>query len=89
MNTRVMFFFLVGLLTNGLTSCGNNENELSTEERYTVDTLFNNQLNNYRKYLDSICLADRDTLYARTVDSLRKEGMKEIEMLILKNRLVE
>ena len=51
--------------------------------------MFNNQLNNYRKKLDSICIADKDTLFARTVDSLRKEGLKEIEMLIMKNHITE
>ena len=72
-----------------LTSCQHDSKELTPEEKYAVDTMFNNQLNNYRKKLDSICIADKDTLFARTVDSLRKEGLKEIDMLIMKNHITE
>ena len=72
-----------------LASCQHDTKELTPEEKYAVDTMFNNQLNNYRKQLDSICIADKDTLFARTVDSLRKEGLKEIEMLIMKNHITE
>lgn len=70
-------------------SCQHDTKELTPEEKYTVDTMFNNQLSNYRKQLDSICIAEKDTLFARTVDSLRKEGLKEIEMLIMKNHITE
>lgn len=72
-----------------LASCQLDAKELTPEEKYAVDTMFNNQLNNYRKQLDSICIADKDTLFARTVDSLRKEGLKEIDMLIMKNHITE
>lgn len=72
-----------------LCSCGTDADQMSPEEKYTVDTLFSNQLNNYRRQLDSICSADKDTLFVQTVDSLKKEGMKEIEMLLMKNHRAE
>lgn len=72
-----------------LMSCGSDKNTLTPEERYSVDTIFNNQLSSYRKALDSICKAEKDTLFARTVDSLKAEGMKEIEALIMKNHITE
>ncbi len=83
---RVIFFAIMFSL---FASCGFNTEELTSEEKYAVDTIFNNQLNNYRNYLDSTCLANKDTLYSRTVDSLKQEGMKEIEMLLMKNHLAE
>ena len=79
----------VTVLSSVFISCDKNTRELTPEEKFTVDTLFNNQINHYRKELDSICVTEKDTLFARTVDSLKKEGMKEIEMLIMKNHLTE
>lgn len=76
------------LLTITMFSCYN-ANELTTEEKYAVDTIFNAQLHTYRNYVDSLCLAEKDTLYAQTVDSLKKEGLKEIELLLMKNHLAE
>lgn len=89
MSVKFWIYSFIFCLTTTFISCGYNANELSAEEKYAVDTIFNNQLNAYRKYIDSICLADKDTLYVKAVDSLRKEGMKEIEMLLMKNHLAE
>jgi len=77
------------LLCLSLLSCGWGDNEMTPEERYTVDTLFSNQLNQFRGHVDSLCLASKDTLFAHTVDSLKIAGMKEIEMLLTKNHVVE
>jgi hypothetical protein len=82
-------YISIACLVWSIVSCGHDKNALTPEERYSVDTIFNNQLSAYRKELDSICKAEKDTLFARTVDSLKTEGMKEIEALIMKNHLTE
>lgn len=70
-------------------SCGYSANELSPEEKYAVDTIYNSRLNAYRNHVDSLCRVGNNTLYVELVDSLTKEGMKEIEMLLMKNHLAE
>ncbi|MBK8670837.1 MAG: hypothetical protein IPN89_15815 [Saprospiraceae bacterium] len=66
-------------------SCGTDGDSLSPEEKYTADTIYSQQLNDWRKKLDSICSHQKDTLFVKAVDSLKKERMAEIEMLLMKN----
>ncbi len=80
--------FLVGLLIL-FYSCGIEEPTLTPEEKYTVDTLFNQQLNSWRTYLDSSCNASKDTIFVKLVDSLKKERMKDIESLLMLNQEVQ
>jgi hypothetical protein len=76
----VMFIF---------TSCGLDGGQLSPEEKNTVDTLYTNQLNGWRNKIDSICNAEKDSIFVWVVDSLKNERMEEIEMLIMKNHVAE
>ena len=69
-----------------LCSCGIDEPSLTPEEKYTVDTLFNQQLSSYRTFLDSSCTASKDTIFVRLVDSLKNERMKDIESLLMLNQ---
>jgi len=71
------------------TSCGLDGDQLTPEEKNTVDTLYINQLNTWRNKVDSICNADKDTILVQVVDSLKKERMEEIEMLFMKNHVTE
>ncbi len=71
------------------TSCGLDGDQLTPEEKNTVDTLYINQLNTWRNKVDSICNADKDTIFVQVVDSLKKERMEEIEMLFMKNHVTE
>ncbi|MBP9196238.1 MAG: hypothetical protein KBF35_01130 [Saprospiraceae bacterium] len=76
----VLFFF---------TSCRLDGDQLSPEEKNTVDTLYTNQLNEWRNKIDSICNAEKDTIFVQLVDSLKSERMEEIEMLLMKNHVTE
>ena len=69
-------------------SCGTDSNELSAEERYAVDTIFSQQFQDWSKEADSLCIISNDTMYARMVDSLTLDYMKEIEYL-LKEHIIE
>jgi hypothetical protein len=71
------------------TSCGLDGGQLSPEEKNTVDTLYTNQLNGWRNKIDSICNAEKDSIFVWVVDSLKNERMEEIEMLIMKNHVAE
>ena len=71
------------------TSCGLEGGQLSPEEKNTVDTLYTNQLNGWRNKIDSICNAEKDSIFVWVVDSLRNERMEEIEMLLMKNHVTE
>ena len=76
----VLFSFTFGVM-----SCGIDDKQLSPEERYTVDTLFSTRLNELRIYTDSLCNAQRDTLFAHYTDSMKFERLKEIEALLIIN----
>ncbi|MBK7635538.1 MAG: hypothetical protein WAT46_13790 [Saprospiraceae bacterium] len=66
-------------------SCGIEDNPLTAEEKYTVDTIFGNKLNDLRIYTDSLCKVERDTLFARYADSMHTVRIKEIENLLIIN----
>jgi len=71
------------------TSCGLDSEQLTPEEKNTVDTLYTNQLNEWRNRIDSICNVDKDSIFVWVVDSLKKERMEEIDMLLMKNHVTE
>ncbi len=77
----ISLFFLI--------SCGIEEPSLTSEEKFTVDTLFNNQLSTWRTFLDSSCNATKDTIFIRLADSLKEERMKDIESLLILNQEVQ
>ncbi|MBC7885781.1 MAG: hypothetical protein H7X99_09915 [Saprospiraceae bacterium] len=68
-----------------MTSCNSDADQLTPEEKYAVDTIYNKQVNALRSTLDSICQAQKDTLFVMAADSIKKERMEEIEMLLIKN----
>ncbi|MFZ1749322.1 MAG: hypothetical protein WAU01_03990 [Saprospiraceae bacterium] len=76
-----------GLL--GWLACSPHKDPLSAEEKFAVDTIYNNQLSDWRRHLDSICVAQKDSLFVHAVDSIKKERMEEIEMLLMKNHRAE
>jgi hypothetical protein len=65
-----------------LTGCTEESQELTAEEKYAVDTIFNRQINGYHNFLDSLCKAQHDSLYKVAVDSIKKERIAEIEMFM-------
>jgi hypothetical protein len=73
---------LIILILGGaaMTGCTEESRELTAEEKYAVDTIFNRQINGYHNFLDSLCKAQRDSLYDVAVDSIKKERIAEIEM---------
>lgn len=71
------------------TSCGLEGEQLTPEEKNTVDTLYTSQLNGWRNKIDSICNAEKDSIFVWIVDSLKNERMEEIEMLLMKNHVTE
>ncbi len=78
--------YLIGLI--GLiymsTGCSADTKQLTALEKYTADTLYNNSLNEWRNTVDSMCMASKDTIYRRAVDSLKTERMAEIEIYFMK-----
>ena len=68
-----------------LYSCGIEESSLTPEEKFTVDTLFNQQLSSWRTFVDSSCNATKDTIFVQLVDSIKEERMKDIESLLMLN----
>ncbi len=83
MKTKYLTMFV--LVAVGLLSCGIDDNQLTAEEKYTVDTLFGNKLNDLRIYTDSLCKVERDTLFIRYADSMHSVRIKEIENLLIIN----
>lgn len=77
----VLAVFIIALSS----SCGLDDKQLSPEERYTVDTLFGNNINQLRTYTDSLCSANRDTLFSKYTDSIKSVRIKEIESLLIIN----
>ncbi len=78
----IAFGFLVLVIINS--GCSADSKQLTSSEKYTVDTLYNNSLNEWRNTVDSMCVASKDTIYKRAVDSLKIERMAEIEIYFMK-----
>jgi hypothetical protein len=87
MTDKFLMYFFVGLVLV-FSSCGWNSKELTTEEKYAVDTIYNKEIHALRTESDSLCLMMKDTFYNKAVDSLKKEYLREIELL-LNTKLVE
>lgn len=83
---QVKFISVIGLMALVLlnSGCSADSKQLTAAEKYTVDTLYNNTLNEWRNTVDSLCVANRDTIYQRAVDSLKTERMAEIEIYFMK-----
>jgi hypothetical protein len=77
---KVLIFLVVFWAVVG--GCTEEGTELTAEEKYAVDTIFNRQINGYHNFLDSICKAQRDSLYQAAVDSIKEERIAEIEMFM-------
>lgn len=69
----------MGILSMLFLSCGPSSNQLTTEQKYTLDTMYSNGLGSIRLHADSLCLARQDSLYLAAVDSLREEYIINIE----------
>lgn len=69
------------LISSSMIACDPGGDSLTPEERYTVDTIYNNTLSAWRASIDSICNVQKDTFYLRAVDSIKKETIEEIEMM--------
>jgi len=78
----IVLGFLVLVIINS--GCRADSKQLTSSEKYTVDTLYNNSLNEWRNTVDSMCVASKDTIYKRAVDSLKVERMAEIEIYFMK-----
>jgi vacuolar-type H+-ATPase subunit C/Vma6 len=87
MTDKFLIYLCIGLAMV-FSSCGWNSKELTTEERYAVDTIYNKEIHALRAESDSLCLMMKDTFYNKAVDSLKKEYLREIE-LMLNTKLVE
>ena len=83
---QVKLISVIGLMVLVLlnSGCSADSKQLTAAEKYTVDTLYNNTLNEWRNTVDSLCVANRDTIYQRAVDSLKTERMAEIEIYFMK-----
>jgi hypothetical protein len=81
MSVRKLISLLI-LFMVALAGCANESKELTAEEKYAVDTIFNRQINGYHNFLDSMCKARRDSLYQLAVDSIKRERIAEIEMFM-------
>ncbi|HLO56690.1 MAG TPA: hypothetical protein VK169_20505 [Saprospiraceae bacterium] len=83
---QVKLIFVIGLLALIYmnSGCSADSKQLTAAEKYTVDTLYNNTLNEWRNTVDSLCVANKDTIYQRAVDSLKTERMAEIEIYFMK-----
>ena len=83
---QVKLISVIGLMVLVLlnSGCSADSKQHTAAEKYTVDTLYNNTLNEWRNTVDSLCVANRDTIYQRAVDSLKTERMAEIEIYFMK-----
>ncbi|MCB0646559.1 MAG: hypothetical protein KDC49_07845 [Saprospiraceae bacterium] len=65
-------------------SCGREETRttLNAEERVIFDSLSVRQFEDIRRYTDSVCLLNRDSMYNYMVDSLLRIRLIEIENLV-------
>lgn len=85
MNIKPRNTFLFGLIIGiSFSGCTSDPNSMTPEERYASDSMFNNHLSNFRLKVDSICASQKDSIYQFAVDSIKKESMAEIEMLLMK-----
>lgn len=66
-----------------LCGCGVESNQLSPEEKFTVDTLYSHSLSAWRASVDSLCNAQKDSIYQSAVDSILKERRSEIDMFFI------
>lgn len=67
-----------------LSSCGKKveRNTLNSGERLVFDSLHVLQAESIRKYVDSLCASNRDSLYAIMVDSVLTIRLLEIENIV-------
>jgi hypothetical protein len=78
---KFLIYIFMGLVML-FTSCDWNAKDLTNEEKYAVDTIYNRQIHALRAESDSLCSIMKDTFYTQAVDSLKKEYLKEIELLL-------
>jgi len=71
----IFSFFLI------LLSCSKDSGRLTPEEKYTLDTLYANNLSSLRATADSLCLVLKDSIYKAAVDSIINDRLEEIELL--------
>jgi len=74
---------LVLIILIGLYSCDDKSKQLTPEERYTVDTLYQNDLVKQRTLIDTLCATRRDSIFGSASDSLYKQNISEIEELFM------
>ncbi len=79
MNKEYIFGFLCFLGTLFSFSCTKNEGSLTAEQRYILDTLYNSGLVEVRRKADSICTAQRDSVYQVAVDSIKQEYLEVLD----------
>lgn len=66
-----------------MTSCLDQaENDVSFEERKTIDSLYSRQVTTVKRKADSLCDARHDELFNELVDSIKQEYIQEIEAII-------
>lgn len=65
-----------------LVACGPSSDELSPEEKYTLDTIFQRNQAKFKLTADSLCTIHRDSIYKLVVDSLKAEYKEEINSLM-------
>lgn len=83
---NVPIFLLIFLV---LFSCRNKGSELSSEEKYTVDTMYSKRVAFFRAEADSLCLVYYNNHFKRVRDSIQKETLEEIELLLNKKIMSE
>ena len=71
----IISFFLM------LLSCSKDSGRLTPEEKYTLDTLYANNLSYLRVKADSLCMELKDSIYKAAVDSIINDRLEEIELL--------
>lgn len=76
-NQGVLFCFLVFFLY----SCTGDSERLTSEERYSLDTTYANNLSQLRIKADSLCNVLKDSMYKAAVDSVISDRLEEIELL--------
>jgi hypothetical protein len=72
-----------------MVGCTEKNPELSGEEKYVVDTLYSKRVAFYRTEADSLCKVYHETHYKRIRDSIQKETLAEIELLLNKKLIAE
>jgi hypothetical protein len=59
---------------------------LNEQERIIYDSLYTNQLEIVRRKIDSLCVADRDSLMAIAIDSIMEVRLEEAQSLMEEGR---